>query len=192
MPGRVLACAIAMGMALPAFAGEDGRPAATNGHARYSPDTLPLLLQDQEVTWGAPAPLAQLAQLAPGFDMAAAITVTAARPMPDDLTSFESLGAPAAASYLPATPVRTEMVAFSTPNGFVATPGIRLTARQRAEPMGGATDALREASALPRPYRPRRSPLDTMLVFRLDGEPASPALSFGGGVASILNVLQRQ
>jgi hypothetical protein len=31
-----------------------------------------------------------------------------------------------------------------------------------------------------------------MLVFRIDGEENSPAFSFGGGVASVLNVLPRQ
>lgn len=195
MPGRVLVCAIVLGMAQfalggPACAGEETRPAATSELASYAPDTLTLLLQDDRTTWGTPAPLNALA---PGFDMAGAITVTAARPMAGDLASFDALDAPVAAfAYLPAPTEQPETVSLPVPAGFGVLPGLRLTPRYRAEPMGGSADAISEArTAIPRARR-RRDPLAMMLIFRLDGEESSPAFSFGGGVASVLNVLPRQ
>ena len=194
MLGRLLVCAVAMGTAQfalggPAYAADDAQPAATRERPSYTPDTLSLLLQDQRVIWGTPAPIVQLA---PGFDMVEPITITAAPHLPADLTSFEALDSPAAAyPYLPAPATDSGTQLFG-PARYQVMPGIRLTARDRAEPMGGATGALNAANAIPRPYRPRRSPFDTMLVFRIDGETSSPPLSFGGGVASVLNILPRQ
>lgn len=194
MLGRLLVCAVAMGSAQfalggPAYAADDAQPAATRERPSYTPDTLSLLLLDQRTTWGTPAPIVELA---PGFDMAEPITVTAVPHMPADLASFEALdGAAAAYPYLPAPEAGFATQLF-VPATYRVTPGIRLTARDRAEPMGGATGALSTANAIARPYRPRRSPLDTMLVLRIDGEASSPPLSFGGGVASVLNILPRQ
>ncbi|MEZ0242639.1 MAG: hypothetical protein ACAH11_04645 [Sphingomonas sp.] len=192
MLARLLVCAVAMGMATPAVAapdssGEATHSAATSERASYTPDTLPLLMQDQRTTWGTPA---ALTQIAPGFDMAQAITVTALRPVRGDLASFDNLSAPAPGFDL-ADPARTEP-AFVEP-GFASVPSIRLTARDRPEPMGGATDALREGrAALPSGHRTRRTPLDARVVLKLDGEGGSPPLSFGGGVAAVLNVIPRQ
>ena len=189
MLSRWLVCAIAMGATSPAFAHEGSHPAPPADIAIRLPDTMPLLLQDERATWGTPA---ALVQLAPGFNMVRPITLTAAPPMPDDLASFDALDSPAASyAYLPA-PVSFSDTQLFAPATYRVTPGIRLTARDRAEPMGGATGALSVGNAIPRPYRPRRSPLDTMLVLRIDGEESSPPLTFGGGVASVLNVLPRQ
>lgn len=189
MLGRLLVCAVAMGTVSPAYAADDAQPAATRERLSDTPDTLSLLLLDQRTTWGTPAPIVQLA---PGFDMVEPITITAAPPMPADLASFDALESPAAAyPYLP-KPLGESATQLFVPASYQTMPGIRLTARDRAEPMGGAAGALSTANAIPRPYRPRRSPLDTMLVLRIDGETSSPPLSFGGGVASVLNMLPRQ
>jgi hypothetical protein len=192
MLGRVLVCAVVLGMASPACAGEETQPAATSERASYSyaPDALTLLLQDDRTTWGTPPPLNPLA---PGFDMAGAITVTAVPPMAGDLASFDAIDAPVAAfAYLSASEEEPETLRLPAPVSFGVLPGLRLTPRLRAEPMGGPADAVNDSrAAIPRAKR-RRDPLAMMLVFRLDGEESSPAFSFGGGVASVLNVLPRQ
>lgn len=189
MLGRLLVCAVALGMASPACAGEETRPAAASERASYTADALPLLLQDERTTWGTPPPLKPLA---PGFDMAAAITVTAARPIAGDLASFDALGAPVAAfAYLPVA--ADAPLVLPEPVSFGVLPGLRLTPRYRAEPMGGSADAISESrSVLPRGRHRRKTPLEMVLVFRIDGEESSPSFSFGGGVASVLNVLPRQ
>jgi hypothetical protein len=171
----------------PESSGEESHPAATNERASYTPDTLPLLMQDQRTTWGTPP---QLAQIAPGFALAEAITVTAARPMPDDLASFDALDGSAAAFNLPVADVT--QTAFAEP-GFVSVPSLRLSGRDGPEPMGGASDAIREGrTALPGGYHIRRTPLDARVVLKLDGAGGSPPLSLGGGVVSVLNVIPRK
>lgn len=189
MLGRLLVCTIALGTATPAVAGEDAHPAATGERACYIPDALPLLMQDERTTWGTPAPIVQIA---PGFNMVRPITLAAVQPMPDNLARFEDMDGPRNAfAYMPSSHETFEAAAFA-PATYSLTPGIRLTARARAEPMSGARDALIVGNAVPRPYRPRRSPFDTMLVLRIDGEASSPPLRFSGGVASVLNVIPRR
>lgn len=190
MLGGMLICAVAIGTAALAPEGEGAQQPTTPERPGFTiADTLPLLMQDERATWGTPAPIVQLA---PGFNMTRPVTLAAAPPLPDNLERFDHLDGPRSAfSYLPASRDTVESTAFA-PATYVTTPGIRLTARERAEPMGGARDALSVGNAVPRPYHPRRSPFDTMLTLRLDGEASSPPIRFGGGVASVLNVIPRQ
>lgn len=190
MLGRLLVCAVVLGMAAPAFAGEETRPAAASERASYfSADAMPLLLQDERTTWGTSPPLNALA---PGFDMRQAIMVVSTRPVPGDIASFDALGSADAAfifTPMPADPPQT--LALAAPGGFGVLPNTRLTPRYKPEPMGGSAYAVNESrSALPRVQPRRRTPLEMMLVLRIDGETSSPPLSFGGG-ASVLNILPR-
>ena len=189
MLGRLLVCAVALGTAMPACAGEESQPAATGERASYPTDALTLLLQDDRAIWGTLPPLNPLA---PGYDMTEAITVASARPMASDLASFDALDPPTATFVYLTSPSDPRTVSV-VPASFAGTPGLRLGPRYRAEPMGGSADAISESRAvLPRGHRRRRDPLAMILVFRIDGEESSPSLSFGGGVASVLNVLPRQ
>ncbi|MCW3849140.1 hypothetical protein OF829_18020 [Sphingomonas sp. LB-2] len=171
------------------MAGEETHPAAPAETVRYTPDTMPLLLQDQRATWGTPPPLTELA---PGFDMQAPIRVVSAKPMASDLASFDALDAPAPAFNLTLPQGDAEPLQLITPVGDDSAPRFRLTPRARIEPMGGSADALRESrAAIPRGHRYRPTPLDARLVLRLDGEEGSPPLTFGGS-AGVLNILPRQ
>lgn len=183
MLGRLLACAVAMGMAqfalgAPAYAGEESQPAAAGERASYKADALPLLMLDERTSWGTPA---APARPEPGFTIGAGVTVSAAPPLRPDIASFDDLPAPAAT-----LPTRAHGVMPVLTGG----PTARV---ERIRLPSAARDAIGDSRAdLPRPTSNRRSPLDTMLVFRIDGEPASPSFSLGGGVASVLNVLPRQ
>jgi len=177
MLGRLFVCAIVMmGVVTPAAAGE--RPS-------YSPfpDTLRLLLQDEQATFRAATPM----MLGPRFD--ARTRLLAPEPLAATLTAFEALTVPVIA-YLPDLQGRGGLSRFAlaAPQpGFTGWPIAVLT-----KPTGsfGALAVIDEAMAsYARPPKMRgRSRLDTMLTFSLDGEETTRSLSMRGP-ASVLNLI---
>ena len=183
MLGRLLVCAVAMGTAMPACAGDRTHPAATGERASNipPPDTMNLLMQDERTTWGTapPAPL----RIEPGIVLAAHSVAP-----PADLASFDEMPG-AAARYLPVPEGNTPRLIL-TADEFPSTTVIRLTGPADRQIRWTSSDAVRDAMQPSRRHF-RRSPLSGMLVLRIDDEERSPPLSFGGGVASVLNLLPR-
>ena len=171
MLGRLFVCAIVMmGVVTPAAAGE---------RSSYSPlpDTLRLLLQDEQATYGA------------GTRHDARASLMAPAPLDDTLTSFETLTVPAAA-YLNDLRGRAGASLFTleAPQpGFTDWPIATLT---KTPPRFGARAAIDDAMAsYARPPVMRgRSRLDTMLTLRLDGQQETRTFSMRGP-ASVLNLI---
>jgi hypothetical protein len=174
--GRLLFIAIALGIAMPAMAGE---------RARYRPaaDTLSLLMLDQGMTSGTATPQAivEIPQLR-GYDVReSGVTLALLQPIPADLSGFEAFEAPGSHIFVQQTGASTRLPLDLTP-----LPGWQQPLpRDSVTAANGGRFAVREIMARGRrDYRP--GALDAMLQFRLDGQTDSPALSVTGGVASAL------
>jgi len=159
MARRLLVFAIAMASAASAAAGE--RADRVPG-----PDTLALLMQDEQVAGGSPA--------AGEFDMRGASQISWAQ---TDLAGFDRLDAapadlPAGLAYADApTPI---FAASATDETTAAFAGLYAVA-----------DAMTNHA---RPVRPRT--LGASVILRLDGDAESPSLSLGGA-AAVLNLIPR-
>jgi hypothetical protein len=176
MPGRLLVCAVALGIAMPAMAGE---------RARYHPavDTLSLLMLDQGTTLGTavPRPIIEIPGLRDYDVRESGVTLAMLQPVPADLSGFEAFDAPGATYFVERAGVPTRLQLDLTP-----LPGWQqLLPRDAVTASNGGRFAVREIMARGRrDYRP--GALDAMLQFRLDGQADSPPLSISGGVASAI------
>lgn len=180
---RWLICAMALGWAAPAAAGERGAPPPPV-------DTLSLLLRDDRAVFDTvgvrPMAVTQI-QLERNGDAAALIGHD---PMPTNLSGFERLTVPAR-EYLPLARRDVPAPGFSSfvlAENPVTPPEWRLSWHRPVIRGSGYRDVVRDGMAnAGRKRRFRRgSPFDSFLTLRFDGRDETPVMGMRGAVSGAI------